>query len=454
VARVFFLLLLLSIFAWSWNRAKDPAKFLFFVFLFFATLRLGYIFYRYNGILLADIPLLTLLALEASSYKGFRPFIPRISTWFLAFILWAIFVSIAIGWMQENSLAEVSKFVRAFLILTTVYNFVLWKKDVRYIVESLLLVIVFHSIVSIYQWRRGPVGLYFLGETGGWGYRAYGLFQHPNFLADYLAFVIPLVIRLFYFDRSNRTYFYGFVLLTASLSLFITFGRGAWIGMVLSVAVMLSIDVITQHFRKVKTFALIMSIVFGTAFLVHYLPSIQKRLFADIERKDSSAKIRVPLMKVALRMIKDKPIIGVGFTNYELWSEDYAFDYGVFSRKTLSQIVHNSYLLLAAEIGLPGLVIYLVLIGKVLKAAAMGYRSKIPIIRNVSIGILWGLVAVLLEFLTGPDYMVHEVLNMFWILSGIAVALRTLNRRVVRALQLRRGQLLADQSQTVRESVD
>jgi len=307
---------------------------------------------------------------------------------------------------------------------------------VRFFVQSLLLIILFHALVSIYQWRLGNVGLYMLGEVGGWSYRAYGLFQHPNFLGDYLAFVIPLIIRLFYFDRSKKYYFYGIMLGISLLSLFITFARGAWIGMILAVGMMLMIDVAMQHFRKVKKVSIAVSILFVTVFLIHYMPSIQKRFETDLSAKGGSARIRIPLMKVALRMIHDRPIIGVGFTNYELWAGDYAFQYGVFSKKTLSQIVHNSYLLMAAEIGIPGLLIYLILIGKILASAASNYRSKIPIIRNVSIGILWGMVAVLLEFMTGPDYMVHEILNMFWILAGVVVALKKLNLQILAALKV------------------
>lgn len=429
--RIVYLLILLFLFAFIYRKYKTFPKFLFFALIFSSTLRLGYILYRYNGVLLLDVPLIILLVLEINQYKQFKLFVPKVGILFLVFIGWAFVVSLSLNWMQANSFAEISKWVRAYLIIIVVYNFIVWKKDLNLFLDSLFVTVLYHGLVSIYQWRVGPIGLSMLGEMRIYSFRSYGLFQHPNFLADYLAFVIPLFIRLFYFDRSKRkVYAYTSILGIAVLSLFTTYSRGAWIGLFVAVGLMLIIDIFTMNFRKIKSFSLILSVVFATAFLVRYLPKIQERFLSDMEMEGGSAEIRIPLMKIAFAMIKDRPIFGVGFSNYELYAMDYAYDVGVFSKKSMSQIVHNSYLLMAGEIGIPGLIIYLMLVAQIFLAAFKNYFSKVEKIKNVSTGIGWGIFGILLAFFVGPDYMIHEVLNTFWLLGAVVLAMYTLNLQI------------------------
>ena len=451
MARIFFLLILASLFYYIINKYKDHSKVIFFFFVFSATLRLGYIFYNYNGILLLDVFLFYLLFIEMSHFKNFRLFVPKIAPLFFIFILWALMGTLSL-YIQKfssefhqffslcslNSLAEVTKFIRAYLIIVVVYNFLIWKKDLYLLLDSLFITIFFHSLVSLYQWRMGPVGLTMLGEIHLYSYRSYGLFQHPNFLGDCLILIIPILIRLFFFEKVKKKALYcGVILGASSLSLFVTFARGTWISLCLALVFMFILDVFKQNIRKIRKVSLIFSVVMVGLFLIRYAPRIQERFVEDFEReRGSAAEVRIPLMQVAFNMIKDKPVFGGGLGNYSMWTSDYSFESEKFSQESLEQITHNSYLLLAAENGIFGFFIYMIIVLIVLVNAFKSRNSKSNIIKNISLGIFWGMVAILITFNTGPDYMIHEVLNLFWILGGSALGLHGLSINLDRYLAL------------------
>lgn len=464
VKAVLFLILLFFSFFYFYKKYQRLEDLLFLGLLFSATLRIGYIFYRYNGILLVDIFLVALLFFEITKYKNFRFFIPTIGIPFVIFIL-VVIAGAGRNYIQKlnyplspfydicfkNSIAETSKFIRAYLLLIVVFNYVSWKKNLNILLDALTFVFVFHSLVSIHQWRLGPVGLGILGEVYGRSYRSYGLFQHPNFLADCLILVIPVFIRLFYFERTRKKLIRnGIVLGLTSLSLFVTFSRGAWIGLFLAVTAMFSIDILRQNFRKVQKGALIVSLLFVALFLVRYAPKIHERFVEDLTlERGSAAKIRIPLMKVAWNMIQDNPLLGVGLSNYKLWSDSYVFESELYSKEALSQITHNSYLLLAAEAGIPGAILYLMMIFAVLgKVFRTGWKNAPPAIKNMSFGIFWGMIALLITLNSGPDYMIHEVLNVFWIMGGIALGLFSLKMKFLKYLKIQARQTAMNLAQT------
>ena len=75
---------------------------------------------------------------------------------------------------------------------------------------------------------------------------------------------------------------------------------------------------------------------------------------------------RVQYMNMAFEMIQEYPFLGVGFNNFQLYSEptQEAFPGYFFHSK-----VHNVYLLIASEIGLIGGVFFLLFLWVILKTA-------------------------------------------------------------------------------------
>jgi O-antigen ligase len=128
-----------------------------------------------------------------------------------------------------------------------------------------------------------------------------------------------------------------------------------------------------------------------------------------------AAGIRMGLAKAALRMAADNPVFGVGLGHFLERSEHYTD--GPFFHGPRGHIVrenaHNNFLQILGELGIPGLVLFLVIIAIPLYAVV---RAEGP----VSFGLATGLGVYLLTCLGGHPMMVPHASYPFWMALGVA----------------------------------
>jgi len=133
--------------------------------------------------------------------------------------------------------------------------------------------------------------------------RVYATLENPNVLGEYLGLAIPFLAGFFF--ASNK--FRQKVLLLATvgmltLCLVLTFSRGAWLGLAVSVFV----------FALLKEPRLIVLIVILALLAPMFLPPVVMNRIASIgSLEDSSNAYRITIWIAALRMIKDYWLTGV-----------------------------------------------------------------------------------------------------------------------------------------------
>jgi putative inorganic carbon (HCO3(-)) transporter len=115
--------------------------------------------------------------------------------------------------------------------------------------------------------------------------------------------------------------------------------------------------------RRIYVVLLCLGVIgFGAAYFT-VTPSAWER----VTMKDASGSGRNDLWKVALKTAEAHPVVGVGLQNYGTVAKDYTRDAGPLSdvRKIAEEphVVHNTYLEAAAETGLIGLSLLLLMIG-------------------------------------------------------------------------------------------
>ena len=410
---------------------KDKKNYFLFLTILFAPLSNGIIFYHYNGIMLMDFPLIILLVLALFSSKRFKLFIPQVSLPAVCIIFWDLIsalVAIEPGWV----ISELTRIIRAYLIFICIVNLVKTKKQLQLVLTALLATFSFECAIGIYQWRWGPLGLKIFEEVG-YRWRAAATFCHPAIFGDYLILLLPLIFRLFLFYRpkdKQMTILYGVLFFSGTMALFGSYARGPWISLIAAMGIMLFLSIFRKRFHPKVRGAFVVVMLFACIFIIHYYPAI--RLQFSPQRK-RAVDIRMPLNRVALRLIKDRPVLGTGLGNYSLISPKYVIPEKGFAPRHLAQPVHNSYLLIAAETGLPGLFFFLWFVSSLVKRGFRVIRFQNFYISNISIGILTGYLAIFIAFLAGPDYSNHQILMMFWILGGLLVALSRI--RVVPLIQ-------------------
>lgn len=284
----------------------------------------------------------------------------------------------------------------------------------------LAITVIYSAALAILQFTsQHSIGgiLYFLGErafsaaTPGiatsplWGnlvLRPYATFPHPNVLAGYIVAIIPFIAI-----RPRRWLSFS-ALVTGLLALMISLSRSAWVIAVLGFGAL-----VFWHLKKNKIYQHV-TILALLGLLVFFLPLIIDRFGALGSLDKESYLIREDLMQGALQIIREHPVIGAGLGNFITTRSDLDL-----RGKTIAHLqpVHNIYLLLAAEVGLIGLLIFLLFIFTTIRRLLFIGRLDKPKV----FAIILSLTSLLLLGLT-DHYVVtiQQTRLLFAIIVGLA----------------------------------
>jgi len=226
---------------------------------------------------------------------------------------------------------------------------------------SLSLAVIYSSLIALAQFiKQASLGgaFWWLGErtfnvatpgiakaiiNGQLVMRPYGTFPHPNVLAGFVLVALILISS----PVENLSLLKKGVRLSAFilgiLAIVVSFSRSVWL-----VGPILLLPFLWRSKMKKKLFWLTTGVLLVVLTMFFYLLPHFSTNEAFFQRWQ--------LMKAAGLMIKNVPLAGVGLNNFTVRLPDYwpvtGFTYWL-------QPVHNIYLLVAAETGLVGLLIFL-----------------------------------------------------------------------------------------------
>lgn len=309
----------------------------------------------------------------------------------LRFAIYGLLIALLV-W-SSLSLLNVQEFKIAFyrlmklleviiLFLFIIYNLKLRKyRILAYF--NLIFSGVIQSIIALGQYiSQHSLGLKILGEVdlapdiigvakivvgGEKIIRSYGTFPHPNVLGGFLILIILLSLYLyldlkrFFSPRLKKiiSIFLLFVTPLFLLCLILTFSRTAWFGFLLILGGWIFFVFQKKYLLSsflVLTLVLI-TIIFSFIFLA---PQISTRTkIIDSPAGDLALSNRLFLNRIAFSIIAQKPWRGGGLGNFVFYlSRLINFNLPAWRL----QPVHNIYLAIASEIGIPGLLLFLALL--------------------------------------------------------------------------------------------
>ena len=157
--------------------------------------------------------------------------------------------------------------------------------------------------------------------------------------------------------------------------------------------------------------------VFRTIAVVIIITTVVGGFFWDtiMKRMESGEEYRMRMIRIAFTIMQSNPVLGVGLFNYEYHS------YNIFS---FWQPVHNTYLRLATETGIPGGLLFLWLLFTIFREAYQALELKDKLLNLVGMGIFCGFTAFCVAILFGPQYQHYRHKFLFWVLAGLAVSLK------------------------------
>ncbi len=237
------------------------------------------------------------------------------------------------------------------------------------------------SLIAVGQFfKRASLGFYFLGEShletnvvglpriiiGGEKWlRAFGTLPHPNVLGGFLLLTLVATGFLYFYDQRPKKNFYFWLIFTQLVGLALTFSRSAWLGLgVILVFEAFKNGTFFQKLNKTNNFSKIFKTVILSAMLFFglLLAIRQSSIESVFLGRDESSRLRFELAKAALKRFSSAPILGRGwmtgtielpaFSNYSFYLWEY-------------QPVHNIFLLVLADLGLIGLLVFLIFLWQV-----------------------------------------------------------------------------------------
>ncbi|MCL5775044.1 MAG: O-antigen ligase family protein [Patescibacteria group bacterium] len=295
----------------------------------------------------------------------------------------------------------------------------------------------FEGLLGLLQFfSQKSLGLKWLGESvlnpsmfgvakivsGGTHYiRAYGTFPHPNLLAAFL--VIGVLLSFYLFSTVKGGYqriLSGAYLCISILGLFVTFSRSGFFAVTVALFLMGAYLIYTKA-PGIKLASVLVLASVGAG-LVMFFPLLATRATLS----DNSSLERIEYSRAGLEMIKDNPIFGVGIGESVLHMEQYMHR---ALQPWEKQPIHNYFILIAAEFGLPGVLIILWLLW--LHLEALLSRLKVQITNFYAALLPVSLIAVLLLMqFDHYFYTLEQTRLLLWIILGVSASLTLHNRDI------------------------
>ena len=421
--------------------------------------------------------LLTLAAWLASCLARRRlvvPFTPLNVPWLL-FVLVAL-VSLLDAPSVELGLVELFKWLQMGLVVWLVVDVA---QDptrrptgpaavARVLLALLLLAGLSQALIGIWQFGlrgHGPEHFIILERF----YRAYGTFEQPNPFGGYinltallaLGTTMGLFVDLRGLRRPLRSWmwpaFVAFCAVAATLAVVFSWSRGAWLGFLAGAGVLALFSVrrlaLGLGVGAVAAAVLGGGLLLGVAAGFGPALSVADRLagfgdeFAlgdvrgvDINDTNYAVLERLAHWQAAADMARDDLWTGVGFGNYAVAYPRYA----LINWPDALGHAHNYYLNLLAEVGLPGLLAYLIFwLAVVRQTVHVAHRLAWPE-RGVAVGLLAAWAALAVHHLVDKLYV-----NNIYVHLGAMLALLQLLSAPGMDREQRPGTRMTQRSPTV-----
>jgi putative inorganic carbon (HCO3(-)) transporter len=331
-------------------------------------------------------------------------------------------ISMAVAQDAELAFFEVFLVAQSCLVYFYVANAIRTRRDVMFVVYMLLTGCLLESIVMIAMrlfvtpataWD-GPIHINADFAPLAGTMRIGGTVGSHNAAAAYLSVLLALAIGLFLTQiKIAGKWLAVAVLATGSIALILTFSRGGWIALAVASAL---ICFFTWRRRRNSLKILTAALVILTIVYLPFHDLISSRILGDDK---GSAESRIPLDRLAFRMIADHPILGIGANNFTVVMDRYLTSE---FRSEWLYTVHNTYLLVWTETGIFGLLAYLAFLLGTLRKGWQCWNFGDPLLSPLALAFMAGIAGHMLH--QGVDIFTDRpIQQLLWLIAGLLAAM-------------------------------
>ena len=307
---------------------------------------------------------------------------------------------------------------------------------------SLLMICSVATFVSLLQSLVGILQFYDIAFTELPGnFKPYGLMANRNLFGSFQAFTLPFVMYVLYAGKRSWKIFAAIALVAAAIALMLSQTRSAWLsGAAVFISSLILILIFVPTVRKkwmVTSLAalVIIAVILGALILGDKESKLSKSVteraasLAANAKSGSEAEVniseRIKMWKKTMLMVKDHPLTGVGTGNWRIVINSYGLGGTIMGKGIYGpDRTHNTYLQIASETGIPGILFY---IGMWVLIAIAGFKlvrtTKDDNKKIITILMLAGLSALAVDsvFSFAVERIEHSIYML--LMAGIILGL-------------------------------
>jgi O-antigen ligase len=371
---------------------------------------------------LAALPLLfswfALVTRKDFSQRTFLNVHPGISLVMALFLAWA---TVSYLWAEDGNevTTAVFRYGLAVVLVLIVYTAVQRERDVVLITSAIVLGATCAAAYGFFNPAPSEYGQFD---------RLSGTLGNPNELAKALVLGIGLSGGLIAIAKTSLTR--GVALAAGALCLVALLQTGSRGGLIALGAMLIAALVLASGRRFALSLVTLTVLLAGIGYFVMAAPEESRERILN----PGSGTGRVDIWTVGLRMVEANPVAGVGAGNFQTSSIHYLLEPGALpSSEYIADTplgAHNMYLEVLAELGIPGLILFLILIFFCL-GCALAALSRFRALGEERMQALTTAISVSLIGLLAADLFASEqYARELWLLLGLGPALWAMAKRM------------------------
>jgi len=352
-------------------------------------------------------------AIYAIFHLGFRRTAPRFfETWQARFFVASYLIAVISYFTQPFPvqlmfgpfLTYTALVVLFFVTLSVVDNL----KRLRLVLMVFIGSVAFASLYVLREWQKG---------RGIADFRPGWAVGDSNVFAAIVAISAPVAFYLMREKRPRweRLFFLGCMGISI-LAAILGASRGGFLG--LTAGFLVAVYKSRNRFRNL---ALIFAVVVPILLVAPYSPV--QRFLHPTWRDTENIQTRTAAWEGGLHMVVRHPLLGVGLGNFKPLVLEY--ETGTFKEQSLA---HNTYLEIAAELGIPALLLFLALLFSTYrtleKVRRTSRRAKNRFLEMAALGLEAGLAGYCVNALT----VSIQYLKDFWLVIFLAMCMASIAR--------------------------
>lgn len=327
-----------------------------------------------------------------------RPFV-----FFMSFLMLIMLISTSYASNKSIALNESFRF---FIYLSLGYLIIYElsdSKSIGLIINVFLASTFVLDILGIVQYFTkigASVSLELLGTTQ----RIEATLGNPNAFGAYLVIALfPCIMLLIYEKNKAKKLFISIVCLLSLINLQFTLSRNAWLSFAFGITLL----------TILYSWKFIIFILAGAGAAL-FVPQIAARVrqFGDPAHNQG----RIKIWKIALKMIEDHPLRGVGNGNFSVLYDSYVAKYPEYWEMYYVEYpTHNVYLKFFSELGIFGLTAFLLALVFALRNLFTLLRGPESILKYFFTGFFISTLCMLLLNFFDNILYVPQVAVLFWV---------------------------------------